>query len=108
MAQKEASELLKEKQLLYEWTPPCEHALTSGFIWPLGPEHYPVSLWLFLQTCPLNVQKRGKVHLFSSPLPLANKKTPRAHDSLIFRISYFLFSIKFSPTLKWIEFFILC
>lgn len=35
MEYKETTERLnKEKQLLYKWTPPCEHALTSGFIWP--------------------------------------------------------------------------
>lgn len=57
--------------------------LTSGFIWPLGPEHFPVSPWILLQTCPsLNVEKRGESPpFFLSKLPLTNKKLdPMIHS----------------------------
>lgn len=80
----------KEKQLLYKWTPPCEHALTSGFIWPLGPKHFPASTWLLLQTCPsLNVYKRGKSPpFFLSTLPLTKKGKKKKLDPMIHSFSF--------------------
>lgn len=60
-SKKEATEIfIKEKQLLYKWTPPREHVLTSGFIWPLGPGHFPVSSLPLLQIYPfLNIQDKS-------------------------------------------------
>lgn len=83
MEWKEATELLnKEKQLLYKWTPPCEHVLTSGIIWPLDPEHFPVSTWLLLQTRPSHLECT-EVEQESTFLPLytpSDKQTGSHHS----------------------------
>lgn len=97
----------RKKQLLYKRAPPCKHVPTSGFIWPVHPDSYHVSPWLFLQTCPpLSAQKRGK-SLLPTQQTNRRKEGTEARDSFILSVSSFLIPDKVSPTLGRILFFIL-